>query len=192
MSGRSRSMIWIASAPDAAASTWSPRPSSAFSTTFLTLRLSSTTRTFCIGLLLRNGCGGRVGPALVNVGGGAQQKLLQVPVNRLHARGGRGVERIEREVAVRLAVRRDEERLERRLTDEAEEFRVDDASAIEEHGAAACRQRHDELAGLPAERDRLGDVGKLHHRQRPAQAVSDFGLRRGRRLASRKRRRLAT
>jgi len=47
-SGRSRSIIAIASAPDPAASTWSPCRSSAFSTTFLTLRLSSTTRTFRI------------------------------------------------------------------------------------------------------------------------------------------------
>src|SRR5436309_780739 len=88
-SGWSRSIIAIASEPDAAARTWSPRLSSAFSTTFLTLRLSSTTRTFPIDVLLQNWRDGRVGAALVDSGGRAQQELLEIAMDRLHAVGGR-------------------------------------------------------------------------------------------------------
>src|SRR5206468_3273342 len=83
--GWSRPIIAIASEPDAAARTWSPRLSSAFSTTFLTLRLSSTTRTFPIDVLLQNWRDGRVGAALVDSGGRAQQELLEIAMDRLHA-----------------------------------------------------------------------------------------------------------
>src|SRR4029453_14746723 len=131
-SGRSRSIMAIASAPDAAASTWSPRPSSAFSTTFLTLKLSSTTRTFRIDILLGDRSHGRVGAALVDSHCGAEQQLLQIPVDRLSAGGRRRLERIEHEAAVGLAVRGHQERRECGLTDEPEELGVHDPSAIEE------------------------------------------------------------
>src|SRR5262245_60496543 len=170
-SGRSRSIIVIASAPVAAARTWSPRTSSAFSTTFRTLRLSSTTRTFRIGGLLRDWRPGRVGAALVDSRSGAQQELFEVPVDRPHAVDGRRLERIEDEAAARLTVRRHQQGGEGGLADEPEELRVYDPSPVEEDGAAPRRQRDEELAGLHAERDGLRDVRQLHHRERSAQAV---------------------
>src|SRR5881628_4045394 len=145
-SGWSRSIIAIASEPDAAARTWSPRLSSAFSTTFLTLRLSST-RTFPIDVLLQNWRDGRVGAALVDSGGRAQQELLEIAMDRLHAVGGRRLERIEGERPIRLAVRRYQQGRERGLADQPEELRVHDLSAVEEDGAATRRQCDDQLPG---------------------------------------------
>src|SRR4029434_8316067 len=165
-SGRSRSSISIASAPDAAASTCSPRPSSAFSTTFRTLRLSSTTRTFGIGRLLGVRRRGRARPALVDLDRGAEQELLEVAVNRLRPVGGVVLELAEDEAAVRFAVqrpvRRHQERGECRLADEPEELSVHHLTVVEDDDASAGGECDEQLAGLAPERDGLRDVREVH------------------------------
>src|SRR5262247_1481581 len=81
-SGSSRRICAIASVPEAAESTSIRLLFSARSTTVLTLKLSSTTRTlamlspfFLIGQFCRMD-GDGAGPALVDAGGDAQQELV--------------------------------------------------------------------------------------------------------------------
>src|SRR5438093_12426397 len=160
-SGRSRSIRSSASAPDAADSTCMPRPSSAVSTTFLTLRLSSTTRTLAIQSLLRNRSHGRARAALVDPGGSAQQELLEIAVDRSHRVRRQRHERLEAEGALSLSVRRDQERREGRLADEPEELGVHDLSALEDDDASPRAQREDQAAGLRAHDDFLHGLRQL-------------------------------
>src|SRR5206468_12727777 len=90
-------------------------------------------------VLLGEWCCGRARPALVDLGRGAEQELLEIAVNRLRPVGGAVLELVEDEVPVRFAkrrpVRRHQERRERRLADEPEELGVHDPAVVEDDDA---------------------------------------------------------
>src|SRR5262249_166343 len=144
-SGESRSMRSSASLPVAAHTTSIWRPTRARSTTFRTLRLSSTTSTFGMSL-----------PLFVDRGRDADQQ----PVDALADRRGRAgpltrATRQEAKAARGVGVHGREQRGKRRFTGGAAVFGVHDLTALEGNDAAALRQRQDQPPLLAAHGDRL-------------------------------------
>src|SRR5438876_630193 len=161
-SGCSRSMHSSASAPDAAPSTSIRLRSSAAPISALTVGLSSTMRIFGIRSTL--GAAGRPGAverlaagrlALVDPDGDAEQQLLDAVVDRPGtARHEGAVLTAEVEPGIGLPLGRGDDRGEGRLSPSPEEVGVHDPPGVERDDPLPRRQRHDQGAGLPAERDR--------------------------------------
>src|SRR5215470_13414225 len=136
-SGSSRRIWASASIPEAADSTSIRRLFSARSTTVLTLKLSSTTRTFAmLSSFLAVGEGGRLGrtragPAFVDVGSDAQEELVHAPRDGLGQVGQLGpIGLVEPEGRVDLPLRCADERGEGRLAGLADEARVDEPARL--------------------------------------------------------------
>src|SRR3990172_9493880 len=176
-SGDSSPMSSTASVPEAAESTSKRLASSARSTTFRTLRLSSTTRTLGTiprphGLLfLRVGRRRLAVPApgdgLVDVGRDAQQELLHAARDRLGNGGQVGpLGPVEAEARLLLSLGGRHHGREGFLAGQPGELSMDHAVGLEDDGTLAGREGEDEPARLAAERDGLRGLGEVHHAER--------------------------